>query len=892
MAGFGGSVKLKGESEYRKALKDITSSLKLVSSEMKLTNTEFLNSDKTLRQTKTSYDNMGKTLKDQKTKVNELKEALAKAEKEYGSNNEKVKMFKTQLNKAETELKQMEKATSKSDDELRKLKKSFNDTGESASTFGDVLKANVIGEAIVSGLKKVGSAVADIGKKAISGFADYEQLVGGVETLFKDSAGIVENYANNAYKSAGLSANSYMETVTSFSASLISSLNGNTKEASEYANRAIVDMSDNANKMGTDISSIQNAYQGFAKQNYTMLDNLKLGYGGTKTEMQRLIADASKMKDVQKELGVTVDENSLSFGNIVNAISVMQKSMDIAGTTAKEADDTISGSINSMKSAWENLLAGLGNEDVDLSQLTSNLAESVKTVIKNLKPVIKEVVTSIAETIAIVLEDNLPEGVFNVLKDGFQWIIDNKDLIIAGIVGIGTAMAVLNVANMIMGVVEAFKAWKVANEGLTVAQWLLNTAMNANPIGLIIAGITGLVAGFVVLWNTSEGFRNFWIGLWENIKNIVSNVAEWFVTTFTSVGEFFTNLWNGIVEGVTNAWNWIMELLGTVGQWIYDNVITPIINFFTPIVEFFMGIITPIVTFIQEATTIIVGLAQGLWSMIVRIFEVAGKWFFDTVITPIANFFSAMWEGIKTAGEIAWNFIKGIWNAVATWFNNTLIQPIANFFSGMWNNVKNGASQAWEGIKSVFSNVTNWFKDKFTQAWTAVKNVFSTGGRIFDGIKEGIANVFKTVVNAIIRGINKVIAIPFNAINGMLNKLRNVSFLGISPFQNMWRYNPLSVPQIPQLYEGGILKKGQVGLLEGRGAEAVIPLHNNKKWISAVAKDMNTELNTKNTKPNYTLDHKSIIKDFKEALKEVKVVMDDREFGTFVTDTIEKVVYT
>ena len=882
----GTKVEIQGESEYRRALKDITSSLKLVSSEMKLTNTEFVNGEKTLKQAKASYENMNKAVQEQKSKISDLRTALEKAEKEYGSNSEKVKTFQTQLNKAETELKELEKATEQSNDELKEMRKKFIDAGDGATTFGEVLKANVIGDAIIGGLKKLGSAVANLGKQAISGFADFEQLEGGVTKIFGEdmTKTVIEN-ANNAFKTAGLSANEYVEQVTSFSASLVNSLGGDTKKATEYADKAIRDMSDNANTFGTDIGMIQNAYQGFAKGNFTMLDNLKLGYGGTKTEMERLLKDAEKMPEA---MGRKFDLNN--YADVVEAINLTQQRLNITGTTAKEASSTIEGSLNSMKSAWQNLLAGLGNENVDLSQLTTNLADSVKSVIENLKPVIKQVVSSIATVIGQVLEDNLPEGVFNTLKNGFNWILDNKDLIIASIVGIGSAMAVLNVANMINGLVGAFQKFKKANEGATVAQWLLNTAMSANPIGLIVAAIAGLVAGFIVLWNTSEGFRNFFIGMWEGIKNMLSVTAEWFISTFTSVGEFFTNLWTGIVEGVNNAWNWIMETLSTVGQWIYDNVITPIINFFTPIVQFFIGIITPIITFIQEVTTIIVGLAQGLWAMIVRVFEVVGTWFYENVISPVANFFKGLWEGISNAGQTAWDFIKGIWEKVSGWFNDTLIKPVANFFKGMWDGLKNGAKSAWEGIKSVFSAITGWFKDKFTQAWNGVKNVFSTGGKIFSGIKEGIAETFKTVVNGIITGINTIISIPFKAINGMLNTIRNISFLEISPFKNLWKENPLTIPQIPQLYEGGILERGQVGLLEGRGAEAVVPLHNNKKWVSAVAKDMNKEIN--NGTANTSINHQLIIEDFKEALKDVKVVMNNREMGTFVTSTIEKVVYS
>ena len=229
-----------------------------------------------------------------------------------------------------------------------------------------------------------GSVAGVIIKQSLGVVANMEQQVGGVETLFKDSANTVIANANKAYKTAGMSANNYMETVTSFSASLLQSLGGDTAKAASYADRAIVDMSDNANKMGTNMRDIQNAYQGFAKQNYTMLDNLKLGYGGTQEEMKRLISDASKMTDVQKELGVTVDASSLSFGNIVNAISVVQKQMGITGTTSKEAATTIEGSVNSAKAAWENFEAGV----ISANDLVETFWTAAQNIFTNLGQII------------------------------------------------------------------------------------------------------------------------------------------------------------------------------------------------------------------------------------------------------------------------------------------------------------------------------------------------------------------------------------------------------------------------------------------------------------------------------------------------------------------------
>ena len=238
--------------------------------------------------------------------------------------------------------------------------------GKFSSAFGAALKVG--GAAIAAGA----AALGKVASEAISGYADYEQLVGGVETLFADSADVVQQYASNAFKTAGLSANEYMETVTSFSASLLQSLGGDTAKAAQVGDMAISDMADNANKMGSSMESIQNAYQGFAKQNYTMLDNLKLGYGGTKTEMERLLADASKLSGVEYNID--------SLSDVYEAIHVVQEEMGITGTTAKEAYETISGSLATTKAAWSNLLVGIADENADFPALINNFVESASEI--------------------------------------------------------------------------------------------------------------------------------------------------------------------------------------------------------------------------------------------------------------------------------------------------------------------------------------------------------------------------------------------------------------------------------------------------------------------------------------------------------------------------------
>lgn len=630
---FGGSVKLSGESEYRKALKEITSSLKEVSSELKLTNVQFANGEKTVKEAKSTYDNTNITIKEQREKVNNLREALNKAEKEYGANNEKVKSFKTQLNNAETQLASIENQTDKSTKELKDMKKGFDDAGGGALKFGDILKANILSEAIVSGVKKLGSVVKElgslfiqVGKQALESYADYEQLIGGVETLFKKNASTVEKYANNAYKTAGLSANEYMETVTSFSASLLQSLNNDTAKSATVADMAITDMADNANKMGTDMSMIQNAYQGFAKQNYTMLDNLKLGYGGTKSEMERLLSDA------QKITGVKYDISSLN--DVYQAIHVIQGELGITGTTAKEASTTIQGSVNSMKSAWQNMLTGLAGNSENLKQLIDNLMTSIfgdgtegnLGVLGNVLPVIERIIESFSSVIpAIVarLGEHLPEllnagmelfqnlitgitttipqlipALLEFINQFVQFITQNLPTILqTGITlllelvrGISQSLpelipiaiqCIMDLVNTLLDNID-----EVIECGIELLVALTEGLMNALPelisrLPEIIIKITAKLiqlspqlfsAAWRLITTLAEGLIKYVPEMISRIPQIITSMINAFKQGFSDFINIGKNLLKGIWVGISNTKEWLINKIKSIGSAITEAV--------------------------------------------------------------------------------------------------------------------------------------------------------------------------------------------------------------------------------------------------------------------------------------------------------------------------------
>lgn len=420
-----------------------------------------------------------------------------------------------------------------------------DEASENVETLSGKFK-NGLAAAAKVGAAAVGAAatgIAVLTKNALNNYAEYEQLVGGVDTLFKDSSAKVQEYAANAYKTAGLSANEYMDTVTSFSASLLQSLGGDTEAAADMANVAITDMSDNANKMGTDMVSIQNAYQGFAKQNYTMLDNLKLGYGGTKEEMQRLIDDANALNAAQ---GKYTNYSIESYADIVSAIHDVQVEMGIYGTTADEASTTIQGSVSSMKAAWSNLLTGIADDNANFKTLTEQFVDSLVTVGENIIPRINIIIQGLTQLITEASQTIIPMAVQILLENLPSIVAAGMDLIIALVSGIldNIDMLIDCVLEMVDVIVDKLidNLPKLIDGGIRLIAALANGLIRAIPkliskIPQIISSIVkGLISGIPAILDVG---KNIVEGLWHGIKNM----GSWFTG---KVKGFF----GGIVGGI------------------------------------------------------------------------------------------------------------------------------------------------------------------------------------------------------------------------------------------------------------------------------------------------------------------------------------------------------
>lgn len=602
---FGGTVRLDGESEYRKALSNITAQLGVVSSEMNKVTAEFGKNDKSIQGLTSKEDVLNKKLEAQEDKVRTLRGALEQAKEQYGETDSRTLKWQRSLNNAEADVIKTRK-------EIGSLGKEVEDTGNKAekssegfTVFKGIL-ANLGADAIngvLNGVRRLGSAMLDIGKQAVESYADYEQLVGGVDTLFKESSKKVQEYANNSYKTAGLSANEYMETVTSFSASLLQSLNGDTEKSAEVANMAIIDMSDNANKMGTSMSMIQSAYQGFAKQNYTMLDNLKLGYGGTKTEMERLLADAEKISGVHYDIS--------NLNDVYQAIHIIQGELGITGTTSKEASETISGSLNSMKGAWANLLTGIADENADFDTLVGNLVDGVmtfgdnilprvKTVLEGIGKLIKELVPKLAQELPSLLQSILPSlisGVVDLIKALSDALPSLIPVLMNGIVQAFTGIVDI-LPDILQALIQAtvLIVQSLTEQLPTIIPQLIDAILEMIP--MLIDNLPLFInAGWQLIIGLAQGLLNSIPTLLSYLPKIGSSMLNYFKQLPSMFVEIGGNIIKGLWNGIKNVKDWLFDKI----KGFKDAVLNKFKSFF--------GIKSPSTLFRDEVGTY---LAQGI----------------------------------------------------------------------------------------------------------------------------------------------------------------------------------------------------------------------------------------------------------------------------------------
>lgn len=804
---FGLKIGLEGEKEFKSALVSINQSFKVLGSEMKLVESQFDKNDNSIQALTARNEVLQKSIDAQKQKIETLRSALANAAESFGENDRRTQNWQIQLNNAQAELNKMEKELDANTSALDIAGKKMDDVAKSADDMGndieDAGKSAEKSESKFSGLesvlKGIGAAMVAVGvattamavklgKEVISAYADYEQLVGGVKTLFGTETSSVEEYAksvgktvdevrdeynsllnaqqkvmndaDNAYKTAGLSANEYMETVTSFSASLIASLNGDTEAAANKANQAIVDMADNANKMGTDMSMIHSAYQGFAKQNYTMLDNLKLGYGGTKTEMERLLADASEIAGVE----FSID----SYADIVDAIHIIQTQMGITGTTAKEAEYTITGSINSLKSALQNLITGFGNSEADIRGLCDNVVDGFKTVVKNITPIIGNIISALPTAVDALIDavgDLLPtfltmvtklfsevlETLLNLLPSLVPAVMDALLTIVNTL--IKNLPLIINVAAKIVISLASGIAKSMPKLIPTIVQAVIEVCetLIANlPMLLdtVLQIVEGLVKGILeALPIIIDALPKVILAIINFILGAIPQIIEAGIKLFTSLIGALPDIIEAIIEAIPLIIDGIINA-------IVENlplIIDAGINLFVTLIQALPEIIEMILTAIPKIITSIVGALIDNIPLIIQ----AGIDLFTSLITnlpmiimeivkAVPQILSAIINGFNSGfsqmADVGKNLVHGLWEG---------IQSLAGW---IWDKVSNWAGDLWSGIKSFFGIHSPSKK----MAW------------IGDMMMEGLAN-----------GIDETASEVLSSANGMVNNLNNV-FDGLS----------------------------------------------------------------------------------------------------------------
>lgn len=482
-----------------------------------------------------------------------------------------------------------------------------------------------------------GTALVAIGKQAIDSYGDYEQLVGGVETLFGESAQAIQNYADAAYQTAGMSANEYMETATSFAASLVQGVGGDTAAAAELANTAITDMSDNANKMGTDISMIQNAYQGFAKQNYTMLDNLKLGYGGTQAEMARLISDSGVLGDSMEVTAETV--NQVSFDKIIEAIHTVQENMGIAGTTADEAATTIQGSFSSVKGAWSNLLTAFAADGWDVGVYVDNLAQTIITAGQNIIPRIQALLPNIANGITNLVDGLLPY-VSPAINTLLPSLIDGATSLLNAFTSVFPSILTTAV-NAIPQLVDA---------AVSIVSNLVGALVNAAP-SLLSAGydlLMQLVDGIV------NGLPDMIVRLPVVIQTFLDYVAEHLPEVLQKGVELINQFVNGILQAIPQLVAALPQIIVSITSFLANNWYKIIQAGFDIIVNLITGIMNAIPDLVASVPALIDALVQGFSNMVETYMKIGAS-----IVQGIIDGIAAAWDGLVSWFNSLWDSLFG-----------------------------------------------------------------------------------------------------------------------------------------------------------------------------------------------------------------------------------------
>lgn len=844
---FGLKLGIEGEKEFKKSLAEINQTFKVLGSEMKLVSSQFDKNDNSVQALSARNTVLNKEIDAQKQKIETLRQALANASESFGETDRRTQSWQIQLNNAEASLNGMERELNSNNSALEQAKTDIegtekslekvdgrlDDTAESADDMGDEIKdagdkadkskerfsklgsvLKGVGVAMGAVVTAAAATAVKLGKEVVNAYADYEQLVGGVDTLFKGSSQKLQSYASNAYKTAGLSANDYMETVTGFSASLIQSLGGDTDKSVKYADMAITDMADNANKMGTDMSLIQNAYQGFAKQNYTMLDNLKLGYGGTKEEMQRLLSDAEKISGVKYDIS--------SYADVVDAIHIMQESMDIAGTTAKEAEGTISGSVNALKSSVTNLVVGFGDANADLDVLCENVVTAFQTVLENISPIVENLISALPTVITTLLEsagemlptvlETLAELFAQVLEGLLQLLPQLIPVAVSALLTITNAIvenlplliesATLLVATLVQGLADALPTLipTAVNAVMTIVQGLLDSLPSILDAGLEL--VSALAQGILdALPNLISKLPQIIMGIVTFLLNSIPQIIQTGIKLLTSLVSALPDIITSIVKAIPQIIQAGIDLLISLVKAL-PTIIVTIVNAIPDIISGIVNALSDnIPAIIQAGIDLLISLVKNLPTIIKGIVKAVPK-----IIEGIVKAFGSLMYKIV---EIGGNIVKGLWDG------------ICGLASGLWDSVSGWISGIWDGICDFFgihspSKEMAWVGEMLVKGLAgSIDKNGDMAVRAAEGMSSDVSSVMNSLADDMKTALPTDFSIDGNVKNSVNTQGLNSGVGGLSLVLNIANFNNYSNDDISQLTNEIMETAGQFAKRKG-----------------------------------------------------------------------------